>query len=322
MNKELVVKDNALVNAAYKLTLAEQRLILLSIVVARKEEKGIDANNHLTISASDYMQLFDVTKQTAYEALKDAAKHLFSREFSYQARDKKGRITNVRSRWVSEVAYTDITATVKLIFAPSVVPMITQLEKQFTSYEIEKVANLTSTYAIRLYELIICWKVAKKTPVFELEDFRNKLGVGVDEYVKMNNFKARVLDIAIKQINNNTDITIKVEQHKQGRSISGFSFTFSYKEAPQAAALKALTSSTAKSSRQLGYYAKLLANSHWATQARVLQGVNSSDTINVITAYIKQPANFEKVKPIIDRILEKEKANKGRLQPLSATLVC
>lgn len=129
MNKELVVKDNALVNAAYKLTLTEQRLILLSIVVARKEEKGINANNHLEISASDYMQLFDVTKQTAYEALKDAAKHLFSRDFNYQIVSKRNQVTHVKSRWVSEVAYTDTAATVKLIFAPAVVPMITQLEK-------------------------------------------------------------------------------------------------------------------------------------------------------------------------------------------------
>lgn len=313
MNKELVVKDNALLNAAYKLTLAEQRLILLSIVVARKEEKGIDTNNHLIISASDYMQLFDVTKQTAYEALKDAAKYLFSREFSYQARDKKGRITNVRSRWVSEVAYTDITAIVKLIFAPSVVPMITQLEKQFTSYEIEKVANLTSTYAIRLYELIMQWKSIKVTPVFELEDFRNKLGVGVDEYVKMNNFKARVLDIAIKQINEHTDITIKVEQHKQGRSISGFSFTFSYKKDAQAAESKRFSKTidcvykqnlTAK---QLGYYAKLLAQSHWATQAKVMQGVNSNDAVDVLMGYLKQPKNFEKQKDLIDNLVKKDK---------------
>lgn len=317
MNKELVVKDNALVNAAYKLTLAEQRLILLSIVVARKEETGIDANNHLIISASDYMQLFDVTKQTAYEALKDASKHLFSREFNYQAKDKKGRITNIRSRWVSEIAYTDITATVKLIFAPSVVPMITQLEKQFTSYEIEKVADLTSTYAIRLYELVICWKSAKKTPIFELEDFRSKLGVGIDEYVKMNNFKSRVLDIAIKQINKHTDITIKVEQHKQGRSISGFSFTFAYKEAPKApksealSKLKALTGTTKLTDKKIGYYAQLLVKSPWAAQARVLLGVNSFDAVRVISEYIKVPANFEKVKPYIDKQIEKEKADKA-----------
>ena len=42
----------------------------------------------------------------------------------------------------------------------------------------------------------------------------------------MNNFKSRVLEPAITQINEKTDIKIKVEQHKTGRSITGFSFKF------------------------------------------------------------------------------------------------
>ena len=41
----------------------------------------------------------------------------------------------------------------------------------------------------------------------------------------MCDFKKRVLDPAIKQINEHTDITIKVEQHKTGRSITGLMIT-------------------------------------------------------------------------------------------------
>jgi plasmid replication initiation protein len=42
----------------------------------------------------------------------------------------------------------------------------------------------------------------------------------------MAHLKERVLELSIKQINEHTDITVKYEQHKRGRSISGFSFTF------------------------------------------------------------------------------------------------
>ena len=35
MKKDLVVKDNALINASYNLDLVEQRLILLAILAAR-----------------------------------------------------------------------------------------------------------------------------------------------------------------------------------------------------------------------------------------------------------------------------------------------
>ncbi|CVH84897.1 hypothetical protein AMPH_60537 [Acinetobacter baumannii] len=42
--KDLIVKDNALINASYNLDLVEQRLILLSIIEARESGKGINAN--------------------------------------------------------------------------------------------------------------------------------------------------------------------------------------------------------------------------------------------------------------------------------------
>jgi plasmid replication initiation protein len=46
----------------------------------------------------------------------------------------------------------------------------------------------------------------------------------------MAHLKERVLELSIKQINEHTDITVKYEQHKKGRSISGFSFTFKQKK--------------------------------------------------------------------------------------------
>ena len=46
----------------------------------------------------------------------------------------------------------------------------------------------------------------------------------------MNDFKKRVLDPSINQINDKTDIKVKVEQHKTGRTISGFSFKFKQKQ--------------------------------------------------------------------------------------------
>jgi plasmid replication initiation protein len=60
--------------------------------------------------------------------------------------------------------------------------------------------------------------------------FRQQLGVEAHQYKTMSNFKTYVLDFALKQVNELTDITAKYEQHKQGRSISGFSFTFKQKK--------------------------------------------------------------------------------------------
>ncbi|HHP4966268.1 TPA: replication initiation protein RepM [Acinetobacter baumannii] len=229
MKTELVVKDNALINASYNLDLVEQRLILLAIVEARESGKGVNANDPLTVHAESYINHFSVHRNTAYQALKDACKDLFARQFSYQEQRPKG-VANITSRWVSQIAYIDNSATVELIFAPAIIPLVTRLEEQFTSYELKQVSGLSSAYAIRLYEVLIAWRSTGKTPIIELSDFRQKLGVLEGEYSRFNNFKVRVLDPAIKQINEYTDITVKAEQHKKGRSVSGFSFKFKQKQ--------------------------------------------------------------------------------------------
>ena len=227
---KLVVKDNALMNASYNLDLVEQRLILLAIIEARESGKGINANDPLTVHAESYINQFNVARQTAYQALKDACDDLFARQFSYQEINERGNTENVRSRWVSEIRYVDAEATVKLIFAPIVIPLITRLEKRFTQYEMKQIAELSTGYAIRLYELLICWRTTGKTPVIELSEFRQKMGVLDSEYQRMYDFKKYVLEPSIKQINEHTDIIATYEQHKKGRLITGFSFKFKAKK--------------------------------------------------------------------------------------------
>ena len=174
--KELVVKDNALINASYNLDLVEQRLILLAIVEARESGRGINANDPLYVRAASYINHFGVARQTAYQALKDACRDLFARQFSFQELSPKGKIINQTSRWVSQIGYMDDGGMVNLIFAPAIIPLITRLEKQFTSYELSQISGLNSAYAVRLYELLIAWRSTGKTPVIELSDFRQRLG--------------------------------------------------------------------------------------------------------------------------------------------------
>ena len=229
MKNGLVVKDNALMNASYNLEVTEQRLILLAIINARETHQGITSDSKLEIHANDYASQFHVTKEAAYKALKTAVNNLFERQFSFKEETKKG-IGIVRSRWVSRIKYIDDSAILEITFAPDVVPLITRLEKHFTSYQIQQVTLLTGKYAIRLYELLIAWREVGKVPQIELSEFRAKLGVEDDEYKAMNHFKSRVLEPSIKQINQHTDITVSYEQHKRGRTITGFSFKFRHKQ--------------------------------------------------------------------------------------------
>lgn len=224
-----IVKDNALINASYNLELVEQRIVLQAIVKARETEKGFDTKTPLSIHASEYEKQFGVTKDAAYKALKDAVLSLFERQFTFTELEK-GKLKVVKSRWVSQIAYVDDLAEIQIIFSPAVASMCSRLEKHFTSYDLEQVAQLTSKYAVRLYELVIAWKATGKTPVFKLQDFRDKIGLlDENEYKDMCTFKKNVLELAVKQINEHTDIKLDYEQHKSGRKIDGFSFKFKSK---------------------------------------------------------------------------------------------
>jgi plasmid replication initiation protein len=221
---DLVVQSNALVQASYSLTHSEQRLIRLAIVGARETQTGITVGEHLHLDAKTYAEQFNLTLDAAYLALKNAAATLFERQVTFYDIDPELKMRRKRiTRWVSEIAYIDDAARVQLIFAPAVVEQISRQGIEFIKYTLEQIAGIGSTYAIRLYELLIQWKDAGRTPVFNLDEFRGQMGL-TTEYKQMSDFKKYVLDIAIKQINDNTDIIATYEQIKFGRKIAGFVF--------------------------------------------------------------------------------------------------
>ena len=209
--------------AIQNLSLSEVRILQLAIVDARETGNGLSLDKPLSISALRYAKAFGVARQTAHEAILSAEKNLFDRRFSFLDADDK----LVKSRWVQRVKYLDEEASIEVILTYDVVNEITRIdgyENFFTQYLLEQTAKMQSTYSVRLYELLVQWKSAKKTPLLQLDCFRQQLGVGVDEYKLMSNFKKRVLDLAVKEINETSDLTVSYEQEKRGKRIVGFKF--------------------------------------------------------------------------------------------------
>lgn len=237
---DLVVKDNALIQASYTLGLVEQRLILLAIIEARETGLGITPDTYLDIYASHYAKKFDVSVQSAYQSLSDAVETLYQRQVTLH-KTYKGHPERQKVRWVSGISYVDSVAAVRIRFSPDVVPLITRLEERYTEYELKQIAGLQSAYAVRLYELLIQWHNVENIPVFELAYFRMQLGLNTDEYTAMCDFKKRVLDLAVSQINEHTDIIIGYEQVKAGRVITGFTFTLKQKKPKTAVKTKSQT---------------------------------------------------------------------------------
>lgn len=231
-SNNLVVKTNRLVEALQTLSLVETRLVQLAIIDARETGKGITERTPLSIHASRYANALGLTLDAAYLAMLSAEKSLFDRQFTYTKDGEK-----IRTRWVSQVKYVKGEPRIEIMFTPAVIDEITRLDgyqDALTSYAFEKTADLTSVYAVRLYELLIQWRsTGGKPPMFKLAVFREQMGIGVNEYKAMCDFKKAVLDLAVNQLNKSKscDIMVSYAQKKTGKAIAGFEFRFEPKAA-------------------------------------------------------------------------------------------
>jgi plasmid replication initiation protein len=162
----LVVKSNKLIEASYRLDLSEQRIILMAITEARETGNGITSDNFIEIRAVDFSALYGLSERTAYDQLRNAGKSLFRRYVVLKSiNEKNGKIEETEARWVSAVTYVAGSGLIRLQFSGVIAPYITRLETEFTSYKLKAVSQMTSNYAVRLYELIIQWRLLKEREI-------------------------------------------------------------------------------------------------------------------------------------------------------------
>lgn len=229
-NNKLVVKDNALIDASFNLSLIEQRIMLLAIVEARECE-NLSPDTPIEVAVSDYIHQFKVDSNNAYALIRDSAKTLKRREFSYLDR-YKGKEALTTANWVNKVTYVDSSGLIILYLSHEVISLISRLSEQFTKYYMEQVSDFKSKYSLRLYELVIKWLSLGRTDKYNINDLRSKLGLDVQEYSTMSNFKSNVLDKAVAEINKHTDIHLNYEQFKKGRIITDIQFLIKSRPSP------------------------------------------------------------------------------------------
>lgn len=228
---DLVVKSNRLIEASYRLDMVEQRLILMAIVGARNTGKGINADTFLEVRITDFVSMFKTDEKSSYAQLRAATDSLFNRWILLRGIDEEtGKPLERKTRWVSSVEYVEGAGLVRLQFASVVVPYITRLESEFTSYHIGAVSQMSSSYAIRLYELLIQWGSLGNREV-ELSWLKRTLSVE-NSYDAIKDFKKWVIDVAITQINQHSDLSVSYSQRKSGRTVTHLIFTFSQKPQP------------------------------------------------------------------------------------------
>lgn len=216
----VVTKSNHLIEANYKLSLNEQRLVL-SAVSQVDGRKPIDKDNDFTITANEFSEIFKIPLKQAYEALDDAASRLYERDI--KTHDSSAKTTE-RFRWVDYVKYWHGEAKVTLSFSRRVIPYLTLLHQQFTSYELKQISQMKSAYSIRLYELLVQFMKTGERNI-TLEKLRELLELK-KQYPRFFDLKRYILIPSMKDINETTDIRVEWDVVKKGSRISGLLFVF------------------------------------------------------------------------------------------------
>lgn len=226
--KLTVYKANQVIEAGYRLTLNEQRVVLACIAQVNSKA-ALLVTDQFELSAKDFAKLFSVSEDRAYHALVEVTESLFNR---YIVIDRPfphdPTVTSLKTRWISTIYYKADSGKVVLCFAQAMLPYLSELKGQFTRYDLEHIGKMTSIYAIRLYELLAQWQSVGKREV-ELDWLKTQFEIE-DLYPDMHNLKKRVIDPAVKDINANSNFQVTWEQRKTGRKVTHLTFTFNEKK--------------------------------------------------------------------------------------------
>jgi len=222
-----IVKSNAIINAHYKLTLAESRL-LLACISQIDSKTPRDPNEPFLVHVSEIQDLVkEEGSDNSYRDLKAAVARLYERSIVVKTAEK-----TTSTRWVSEQAiYNSGEGKVEMRFTPEVLEYLTELQGSFTQYKLQYVTQFTSVYSLRIYELLAQWQ-GRGTREVGVDELRNKLQLG-DQYPKAYDLKRFVIDRALADINKHSNLRVSYGQRKNGRNVVAFQFKFEQKDAMQ-----------------------------------------------------------------------------------------
>lgn len=223
MKEPRVYKSNSLVEARYRLSVAEQRILLACMSRVRRD-RPITDDVLYSVTASEIAELSGTSTKQAYRELEKASLRLKRRDVRLvEEPNGKGKKSKVMiTGWVQTIIYIESEGRVEIRFTKDMLPYLSQLTEQFTNYALSDIARMTSIHAIRIYEMLIQWQSIGKRE-FSIEWLRSALMLE-DKYPSFKNFRRRVIEPAEEQINNYSPIKITWELRKTGRKFSHITF--------------------------------------------------------------------------------------------------
>ena len=232
--KDLVTvrKDNQLIqNRRVTLTLQEQRVILFLLSKIKPWDSDLQ---EYTFSVAEFCRLCGLEPDQSgktYTEIKAVIKGL--RDRSMWIETEPGVETTVS--WIQK-ARMEKRKAIRIRLDEDLRPYLLDLQRCYTEYELIYAMNFSSKYSIRLYELAksIHGKKLGNTEIkYNLGTFRELIGVPENVYPLWNNLRQRVVEPAVNEVNEDSDIFIQVTPLKSGRKVTAVSILVTNKPAEE-----------------------------------------------------------------------------------------
>jgi plasmid replication initiation protein len=226
-----VTMNNALIRAGQGLSLSEKRLVMCAVSKLNSRRQLAPGEVPTTkVTAHEYAELAGCGINTAYEALQEASKNLFNRKITFfdaahKRAGKPAKPTRIDMRWVGRCTYHSHEGWVELAWWPELLPCITGLKKQFTSYQLQQASALRSVYSWRLLELLARFE-STGWAEYTVEDFAVSMGATDKQRENFNNIKRRIIEPAVAELTQKDGWKIEWKPIKAGRKVQAVRFTF------------------------------------------------------------------------------------------------
>lgn len=221
--KLLVYKSNYLVNASYKLTLNEQRIILLAISKLDSREEFCERT--IQIKSNEFCERFKIKKSDFYNTINLTLDSLFNRVVRIRNDEIKHEFRFISSKkYYNNLSYFEIT------FSNEIMNYLIDLKDNFSRYDLKHVVNFKNKHSVRIYEMLneFRYKNIKKR-VIKIEELKECLDLK-NEYSRFNSFRQSVIDKAVNEINEHTNISVKYNKiYNSNKSVEAIEFVFSFK---------------------------------------------------------------------------------------------
>jgi plasmid replication initiation protein len=216
-----VRQHNALTNARYEYTETQANIFLVLLSKLRKDAP--DAIYQISVPEMEKL----TGNKFNYKQLRESTKEMMGRIHEINT-IHNGRDVFRQLVLFKRIDYILGTGIIELEFNEYATQYLFDLKNNFTSFQVQAALNLTSKHAKRIYQICSQWKDKGETKKVSLLELKKTLGLandkGKEEYVDLSMFKKKVLDVAVKQINEKTDLLIGYKLEKVGRGVKNISF--------------------------------------------------------------------------------------------------